>query len=212
MLIVVAICGARRVGKDTVADYLCAQHGFSKASFAAPLKDMVRAAFGFSQLQVDGALKDTIDPVHGITPRQALQFMGTEIMQYEIKRLMPDLSRTFWVDRLVRDWIVSCDAPSNRIVVSDMRFLHEHRNLAEAVQRAGGVYQAWCVTRLKTCPAEAGAEAKAEAGAEAGVDAHASEQDFKAISADVQLINDFDLAGLYRDVERALRRVLDELA
>ncbi len=204
---VIAICGARRVGKDTVADYLCENHGFVKASFAAPLKDMVRAAFGFSQLQVDGPLKDTIDPVHGITPRQALQFIGTDIMQYEIHRLLPRIGphdRTFWAERLVREHIVSttansttnsttCDAddPIKRIVISDMRFPHEQRTLVEAVQREGGVYHSWRVTRrLKK---------------DDGVDAHTSEVELQTIPVDAELHNDDDVKSLYMCIDACVR-------
>lgn len=41
-MIVVALTGLARAGKDSVADILVRDHGFSKMSFAAPLKRMMR--------------------------------------------------------------------------------------------------------------------------------------------------------------------------
>lgn len=41
----IVLFGGRGSGKDTVGDYLVAKHGFTKVSFAAPLKQMVKIAF-----------------------------------------------------------------------------------------------------------------------------------------------------------------------
>lgn len=202
---VIAICGARRAGKDTVADYLCERHGFVKASFAAPLKDMTRAAFGFSRVQVDGALKDTVDPLYGITPRQALQFMGTDVMQFEIHRLLPRFGprdRTFWAERLVRDLDLGSkthadttqikDDQVRRIVISDMRFPHEQATLAEAVHREGGIYQTWRVTRRSNEVNK--------------VDSHASEQELRTMIVDEELFNDGDITSLHQYVEARVNK------
>jgi hypothetical protein len=209
---VIAICGARRAGKDTVADYLCERHGFVKASFAAPLKDMTRAAFGFSRLQVDGALKDTIDPLYGITPRQALQFMGTDVMQFEIHRLLPRFGphdRTFWAERLVRDLDLgskthgqTVDNQVRRIVISDMRFPHEQATVADAVHREGGVYQTWRINRRSNGVSGGGVSG----GVSGGVDAHASEQELRTMVVDEELFNDGDITSLHQYVEARVNK------
>ncbi len=54
MKTIIAFCGLAGSGKDTAANYLVEEHGFKKASFAAPLKQMVKIAFGFSDEQLYG--------------------------------------------------------------------------------------------------------------------------------------------------------------
>jgi hypothetical protein len=41
----IVLFGSRGSGKDTIGDYLVAKYGFTKVSFAAPLKQMVKIAF-----------------------------------------------------------------------------------------------------------------------------------------------------------------------
>jgi len=56
----VGIAGAKGTGKSTVARELRESHGFGEVSFAAPLKDLARVLFGFSQeiLHGDSATRD----------------------------------------------------------------------------------------------------------------------------------------------------------
>lgn len=51
---IIAVCGLAGSGKDTACDHLVAKHGFRKTSFAAPLKQMVKTAFGFTDEQLYG--------------------------------------------------------------------------------------------------------------------------------------------------------------
>lgn len=52
--IIVAFCGFAGSGKDTACDYLDNYYGYERTSFAAPLKEMVKIAFGFSDDQLYG--------------------------------------------------------------------------------------------------------------------------------------------------------------
>lgn len=121
---VIAVCGLKRSGKDTVADMLCSAYGYKKIKIAEGLKDMMRVVFGFSEDQLETDAKDQLDPRWGITPRLAMQFFGTEIMQYEIQKIMPDIGRTFWIKRMIEEHVER--HPFERFVVSDMRFVHEY--------------------------------------------------------------------------------------
>ena len=79
MIKVIGITGPAHSGKDTAADYLL-EHlpfGFSKASFADPIKQM-GYALGLTHEQLYGDLKDTHDDNFGATPRKILQTLGTE--------------------------------------------------------------------------------------------------------------------------------------
>jgi hypothetical protein len=119
---IIAICGLKRSGKDTVADYICSKYGYQKMKFADPLKMALRTLFNFSEEQMEGDKKDHVDETWGITPRSALQFFGTEVMQYKLQEILPAIGRTFWAERLCANH--SC-INSSKIVISDMRFPHE---------------------------------------------------------------------------------------
>jgi hypothetical protein len=130
---IIAICGAKRSGKDVLAKYLINKYKYEKLSFAEPLKKAVKELFNFNDIQVGidedngmGNEKDIIDERWGITPRKALQFFGTEIMQYKINELIPNTNRGFFADILVSRII-----PNKKYVISDLRFLHEYEKIKE---------------------------------------------------------------------------------
>jgi dephospho-CoA kinase len=130
---IIAICGAKRSGKDVLAKYLINKYKYEKLSFAEPLKKAVKELFNFNDIQVGidedngiGNEKDIIDERWGITPRKALQFFGTEIMQYKMNELIPNTNRSFFADILVSRII-----PNKKYVISDLRFLHEYEKIKE---------------------------------------------------------------------------------
>lgn len=119
--LVVAICGRKQHGKDCAALNLV-KAGFIHEKFASPLKQACSLLFGFSEEQVHEDKKDVIDPRWNKTPREILQFVGTEMFQYKMQEILPDVGRGFWAKSLVHR-ISSSDA--DRFVISDMRFQHE---------------------------------------------------------------------------------------
>lgn len=120
--IVFALCGCMRAGKDTVAEHLCDSHGFVNLKVSAPLKQGLVHMFGFSQAQVEGDLKDVMDAQWNVTPRQVLQWLGTDVFQHRIAaELLPGIGRLFWVTQLMRR---IRDGDGN-VVISDLRFQHE---------------------------------------------------------------------------------------
>lgn len=121
---IIAICGAKRSGKDTVADVLCKHHGYTKIKISEGLKDMLKLLFGFSDEQLETDAKDAVDTHWQVSPRQLMQFFGTEIMQYELQKIIPNVGRSFWVDRIIRQYVL-CN-PDKKYVISDLRFQHEY--------------------------------------------------------------------------------------
>jgi len=128
---IIAICGAKRSGKDVLAKYLINKYKYEKLSFAEPLKKAVKELFNFNDIQVGidedngiGNEKEIIDERWGITPRKALQFFGTEIMQYKMNELIPNTNRDFFANILVSRII-----PNKKYVISDLRFLHEYEKI-----------------------------------------------------------------------------------
>jgi dephospho-CoA kinase len=127
---IIAICGLKRSGKDTVANYFVQRHNYKHVKIADPLKQVCKILFGFSDEQIESNAKDEIDKRHQITPRLAMQFFGTEIMQYKIQEILPNTGRNFWINLLLDNISES----TNPIVISDMRFMHEYN----AIQKKYG--------------------------------------------------------------------------
>jgi hypothetical protein len=131
---IIAICGAKRSGKDVLADYLVKKYDYERLAFADPLKLVVKKLFNFDDDQVgigedEGTdKKDIIDERWGITPRAALQFFGTEVMQEKIQELLPNIKRNFFANTL-KNHIENAEE-GKKFVISDLRFIHEYDMLA----------------------------------------------------------------------------------
>lgn len=128
---IIAICGLKRSGKDTIADYLCQHYGYTKIRIANPLKQGLKAMFGFSDDQLETDLKDVVDERWGVEPRKVMQFIGTEIMQYKINEVIPSLGRSFWIKSLIEEHINHTDGKDKLFVIPDLRFKHEYELLLQ---------------------------------------------------------------------------------
>jgi hypothetical protein len=123
---IIAICGAKRSGKDVLASHIVNKYGYTRLSFAEPLKHIVKLLFDFNDQQVgliEGSNdeKDTLDERWGISPRKALQFVGTEILQNKIQELLPNVKRDYFANILL-----SKIEYNKTYVISDLRFIHEY--------------------------------------------------------------------------------------
>lgn len=116
----IGILGKKRSGKDTIADYL-SKYGYQKDAMANPLKEVSRIMFDFNDQQLYGDQKEVKDEFWNITPREVLQFLGTEIVQYKFQELLPGIGRKFWVKLFLKKY----QGKKVKIVVSDIRFQHE---------------------------------------------------------------------------------------
>jgi len=137
---IIGICGLIGAGKDTIADYLVNIHQFRRESFANSLKDAVAHVFNWNRELLEGRTKQSRewreqpDPWwtarlgQPITPRQVLQYWGTEVCR---RGYHDDI----WIASLENKILKSRDD----IVISDCRFPNE----IAAIKRAGG-----CVIRV----------------------------------------------------------------
>lgn len=125
----VCICGFKYSGKDYLADELVRNHGFVKMAIADRLKDSMKTLFNFTEDQVRGSMKEVVDPNWGITPRRAMEFIGTEFFQYEIQKHMNGIGRTFWIKSLIPELRETLE--EYPVVISDMRFQHEYTELRD---------------------------------------------------------------------------------
>lgn len=122
----IGITGRLGHGKDTVADMLQKGHGYQQVAFADTLKTILSIiACEPVENFYDRELKEKFSPALGMTRREAMQKMGTEVCRTMFGPLI-------WTDNLITRWLQSGQQPT---VVSDVRFDEE----AQAIIANGGV-------------------------------------------------------------------------
>jgi hypothetical protein len=179
------ITGYKRSGKDTVADYIAGQYKAEKKSLAEPLKETLRTLFNWSRAHTDGHLKEIVDPVWKISPRQAMQVFGTEIMQESWGWNLPEfekaIGRSFWCMKLLDTTKAGTD-----YVISDVRFPHEVEFFKKHIKDVMVIR----VTR-----------------ASATGDGHSSETSIDYILPDYVLDNSGSIEDIYRGVDLIIEDV-----
>lgn len=137
---IIGVAGRRKVGKDTFVGAISQELPCSVAvhskRFAGPLKRACKELWDLSDEQIDGSLKETVDPRWGVTPRQIMQHMGTE----HGRHLFPDVH----IKRLQFE-IAKVKVPAF-VLVTDLRFRNEFDALVQMgartvlLEREGFVY------------------------------------------------------------------------
>jgi hypothetical protein len=175
---IVGLSGVARSGKDTIADYLVENYGFTKISFADPIREaLVRLN---PEIDVDGydmrlstavsllgweQLKDASKGIRGL-----MQRMGTEV------------GREMFGDDIWVNIALNSISPEMKAVITDVRYPNE----ADAIQKAGG--KLWRVERLGVGPANE----------------HESESALNAYEFPTKLANQGTLEDLYKFVDLEL--------
>lgn len=119
---IVGLLGKKRSGKDTTADFIVKKYEYKKIAIADPLKLALAGMFGFDDDQLHGDSKEKVDEYWGVTPRQTLQWLGTEVCRNQMCDLIPAIGDKFWLKRLEKELKkYSCE----KIVISDLRFQNE---------------------------------------------------------------------------------------
>ena len=76
---VIGIAGPARIGKDTAAHFIKGKMPLYRlASFADPIKEMLRVGLGLTAQQLYGDHKEDIDHRYGVSVRYLMQTLGTE--------------------------------------------------------------------------------------------------------------------------------------
>jgi hypothetical protein len=136
--ILLGLIGAAGAGKDTVAKALMATcpTEFVVMHFADDLKDLVAEKFGWDRDALDRTeFKSTPDPRWGgLTPRRALQLIGSEGFRAA--------DSDFWVKTLLPR-VVDLLTMGVHVVIPDVRFQNE----AGMIRARGGAL--WLVQRLE---------------------------------------------------------------
>jgi hypothetical protein len=121
----IGIAGPARVGKDTVAQYVCSNMMYLHYWFAKPLKESARHMFGLSDAQLYGDLKEVKDKRWKKSPRKILQLLGTEVAR-------DMFHKNLWIMRAEQAFI-HCNRRG--MVISDVRYENE----AAWIRKMGGV-------------------------------------------------------------------------
>ena len=132
---IIGLVGFIGSGKGTVADILVNQHGFKKESFANGVKDAIAPIFGWNRDWLEGDTPESRkwreEPDEWwseqlgreITPRLALQLMGTECGRNVFHK-------DIWIHSLLRRL-----SSLENYVIADVRFPNE----IDAIRKAGGL-------------------------------------------------------------------------
>ena len=127
---IIGISGYQGTGKDTAGQVLIDKFGFTKESFAAPIKDIVSKQFNIDREMLEGldsfsrkCREDINYGAYGFTPRQLLQKVGSFYTD--------NISKTFWSDIVEKKYLSTFGMD---IVITDVRFPCE----IEMIERNGG--------------------------------------------------------------------------
>lgn len=132
MTLVLGFTGLAGAGKDTaasmLADLLPNPHLYA---FAQPLKEACKIAFGLSDQHVYGHEKETpLKLYDGVTSRQIMQWMGTELGRNLVHK-------DVWLKRATLEYSLHL-SPNKTFIVTDVRFDNEAQWVHE---RAGYVIE-----------------------------------------------------------------------
>lgn len=128
---IIGLTGKKRSGKDTAASVFV-DNGFIKYRFADPLKDACRSIFLWYDEHIEGDLKEVIDSRWGISPRQAMQYLGTEVGREALPNHFPTFKSVIgsgiWIRRF-KYWYEK--DPTRKVIIPDVRFLNEAKTIKD---------------------------------------------------------------------------------
>lgn len=167
---VLGMTGRKFNGKDTLGNYFVEKYGYKRVAFADALKDGCKEIFGFTNDQLYGDKKETIDEYWGVTPRTVMQYVGTDLFRDQLDVIMPNVGKNIWLrvleKKILDEWKVN---PSTRFVITDVRFSNE----CQMVKDLGGI-----VIRVK------------RNSVNSSTDYHSSEIEIEKLDVSVELPND----------------------
>jgi dephospho-CoA kinase len=128
---IIAVCGYKRSGKDTIAKYLNKKYNYKHLKITYKLKECLKLLFDLRDHELETDKKEKINKKWNVTPRKLMQFIGTEIFQYKIQEILPNIDKKFWIKTFLTDSLVNNlrNKKDFHIVISDIRFIHEYEEL-----------------------------------------------------------------------------------
>ena len=169
-VLLIGVYGKAESGKDTIGNFLRERKGATKGAFAYTLKEVIgKQVLGLSDEQLYGSEKEFIDSRYNKSPRQLLQYIGTDVFR--------NMYEPIWVETEMRRFLsfkaeqellqAEFDGPIGlnppTYVICDVRF----RNEMQAIKYNNGYM--WKIVR------------EDHHGAVSGIKGHASEVDMEGV-------------------------------
>ena len=202
----ISVTGFIGSGKDTISDYLVANHNFKRESFAGHLKDAIAMIFRWDRELLEGKTiegrewREKVDTwwaerlqIPHLTPRWVLQYWGTEVCRH-------GFHDDIWIASLQN----KLRKTNENIVISDCRFPNElkmvnHLN-GKTIQVSRGDKPDWYPLAIA---ANSGIQEASEDLQRLGV--HASETAWIGTEFDIEILNDGTLEELYAEIDYFLK-------
>ncbi len=130
----IGFSGKKGSGKSYFAEYLVNNKLFIKLSFASPLKEITKILFNLSDEDVkDPIKKELINPKFNASPRELMQWLGTDIMREEFNKKF-NYSGSIWIDS-IKDKVKTLLDNNKDVVIDDVRFQNE----VDMIHSLGGI-------------------------------------------------------------------------
>ena len=212
-MLVVGLSGYKQAGKDSVADILVRDYGFTKMAFADPIKEMVRDLDPLIGWSIDGCCEECFEPPepmylsdlysygwtdqmikdseYGDEVRRIWQRFGTEVFRAE--------DEDFWVARAYK---ALRETTADRVVFTDVRFENEAEMIYELRQTHWDGNE-WTASTISSSLWRI----HREPGPDHVRDIHESEQMIGMLGEEVTILN----KGTLQDLEEPVAIAMDML-
>lgn len=186
----ICVSGYKNSGKDTFTK-LVKKKGYVQYSLSDPLKEALKDIFLFSHEQVyDQNKKEEIDERWGLSPREALTIIGTELLQIDIHNYFPKNKLTFNRDIFIKRYELweKSETSVKNIIVSDIRFKHEY----DFFKEKGAKFI--LINRPSVEKMES----------------HSSENDFKKFKFDYVIENDKSVVEFIKKSDKIIKKIMEK--
>ena len=181
---IIALCGYKGSGKDTIANYLVEKYNYKHYKISDKLKEIIKILFDLSDNDLEQK-KEEVNDKWNTTPRRLMQFIGTDMFQYKLQELLPNINRDFWIKSLfTKDLMNKINNENYKIVISDLRFLHEYEIISN-------LYVSYSILKVKNNRIEQN-------------DNHISENEFNQININGIINNNSNLETLYNNINNII--------